>query len=96
MILSNGHRSTQRDKGGKYYDHKMPAGCHSKIRSVKIYHSDAIFGFSFFDKEGALLWKIGSTRSDLKTETVLLEENERIIGVEAKLYPGYQSAYSDW
>jgi hypothetical protein len=101
LILSNGHRSTQRDGYANYFDHYMPEGCHKMIRSVSIHHnSNLIYGFFFFDKEGALLWKIGCiTRSDLKTETVTLEENERIIGVVAKLvnYRGklYQSIYSD-
>ncbi len=93
--LSNGTRSNQRDAGWSYYDHMMPAGCHNKIRSVTIHYYDHIRGFSFFDKEGALLWKIGFT-FDCKEETVLLEENEMIIGVVAKLYQGYQSVYTDW
>ncbi len=99
FILSNGDRSNQRDV--KYYDHLMPEGSHSKIRSVSIHHNtDHICGFSFFDKEGALLWKIGNTDSYLfvellrkvglidssyKRETVLIGENEVIIGVVAKL-----------
>ncbi len=64
----------------------MPEGSHNKIRSVSIHYCGSIGGFSFFDKEGALLWEIGYIESWLKVETVLLEENERIIGVVAKLY----------
>jgi hypothetical protein len=38
----------------------IPAGALNKIRSVKIVHyNDNIWGFLFFDKDGALLWKIG-------------------------------------
>jgi hypothetical protein len=75
----------------------MPARCHNRIRSVTLYHNrHSIWGFFFFDKEGALLWKIGNTDSWFKTETVLLEENEVIVGVVAKLLPGYQSMYTDF
>ncbi len=54
------------------------------IRSVKIYYKDYIWGFSFFDKEGALLWKIGCNRFR-GVMTVKLEENEAIVGVVCKL-----------
>ncbi len=63
----------------------MPADAHNKIRSVTIHYYECISGFSFFDKDGALLWKIGYIQSWSKKETVLLEENERIVGVVAKL-----------
>ncbi len=99
LILSNGHRSNQRDEGETYYDHLMPAGSHNKIRSVSIYYySDHIDGFSFFDKERALLLKIGETDSDdgEEKETVLLEENEVIVGVVAKLYNQHHSCYTDF
>jgi hypothetical protein len=63
MILSNGDRSTKKDSSvKKFYDHMMPAGSHKKIRSVRINgYSGNIEGFMFFDKEGALLYKIGNT-----------------------------------
>jgi hypothetical protein len=74
----------------------MPARCHNRIRLVRIHYGDCIRGFSFFDKEGALLWKIGETTdSYLKVETVLIGDNEVIIGVVAKLLPSLQSIYSD-
>ncbi len=85
-ILSNGTRSTQRDEDLKYYDHMIPADALKKIRSVTIHFgTSCIWGFSFFDKDGALLWKIGDTRSNWKKEIVVLEENEVIVGVVAKL-----------
>ncbi len=61
FILSNGTRSTGRNKGITYYDHMIPKDSINKIRSVEIHHFRNIFiwGFSFFDKDGALLWKIG-------------------------------------
>ncbi len=69
----------------------------NKIRSVTIhYDNECIFGFSFFDKDGALLWKIGKTTSWLKKETVILKKNEAIVGVVAKLYPRRQIAYTDF
>ena len=52
-------------------------------------------GFSFFDKDGALLWEIGGTWSGYEKETVVLEENEVIVGVVAKLWGDYQSSYTD-
>ncbi len=64
FILSNGTRSTQKDSYNNYYDHMMPSDALHKIRSVNIYHDcDYITGFCFFDKDGALLWKIGYTLS---------------------------------
>ncbi len=75
----------------------LPADAHNKIRSITIHcYSDFIVGFSFFDKDGALLWKIGETWSYYGVETVLLEENEVIVGVVAKLYKNYQSSYTDF
>ncbi len=87
FILSNGTRSTQRDATWlTKYDHMIPKKALNKIRSVKIHYDRyCICGFSFFDKDGALLWKIGETYSWLSDETVLLKENEVIVGVAAKL-----------
>ncbi len=79
----------------------IPADALQKLRSVTIhyhYYENGMTGFSFFDKDGALLWKIGVTNYDswMKKETVVLEENEVIVGVVAKLYPRHQSAYTDF
>ncbi len=75
----------------------MPADALNKIKSVKIYHDDdSIVGFSFFDKDGALLWKIARTALRLSVEKVVLAENEVIIGVKAKLHPKSESAYTDF
>ncbi len=63
-ILSNGHRSTQRDKNLTYYDHMIPSEAIKRIRRVTFHISDCIRGFSFFDKDGGLLWKIGDTDYD--------------------------------
>ncbi len=98
FILCNGDRSHQGDEfHPTKYTLMMPEGFHNKIRSVRIYYYDRICGFSFFDKEGALLWKIGATTYALfEKKTVLIAENEVIIGVVAKLLPGHQSFYTDW
>ncbi len=67
FILSNGDRSKQRTEGYETeYTHMMPADAHNKIRSVTIDYETCIGGFSFFDKDGALLWKIGYTHSTWK------------------------------
>ncbi len=62
----------------------IPADAIKRIRSVTVDHSDWITGFSFFDKDEALLWKIGKTYSRYENETVELAENEVIVGVVAK------------
>ncbi len=61
FILSNGARSTQRDENWPTkYSFLIPKDALNKIRSVKIHDRyDCIHGFSFFDKDGALLWEIG-------------------------------------
>ncbi len=96
--MSNGQRSKQRDDDVElYYDHMFPADLNKMIRSVDIhYYSNHIYGFSFYDKEGALLWKIGSIQSWMYVGTLLIADNELIVGVAAKLYPGYQSCYTDF
>ena len=81
----------------------MPEGAYNKIRSVQIFYSSWIRGFKFFDKDGALIWKVGYCYgwplNDVKT--VMLAENEVIIGVVAKLRSGffygvYESSYTDF
>jgi hypothetical protein len=74
----------------------LPSEALKKIRSVTIHYTNCINGFSFFDKDLALLWEHGNTYARLDVETVLLEENEVIVGVVAKLYPGYQTIYTDF
>jgi hypothetical protein len=100
FILSNGDRSKQRDRQWPTkYTHMMPADARNKIRSVNIHYNHYychILGFEFFDKDGALLWEIGWTDADHDVETVEIAENERIIGVKAKLHPDWQTAYTDW
>jgi hypothetical protein len=74
----------------------IPAHALKTIRSVTIHYKKCISGFSFFDKRGARLWQIGWIDQSHRAEKVVLEENEVIVGVVAKLYQGYQSAYTDF
>jgi len=75
----------------------IPADALNKIKSVTIHHIYVhITGFSFFDKDGALLWKIGSTWPLLRVETVLIADNEVIVGVKAKLIVDFECCYSDF
>jgi hypothetical protein len=68
------------------------------IRSVKIHihNTDYILGFSFFDKDRKLIWKIGNTDLYLNVKTVMLGENEVIDRIVAKLYSGFKSAFTDF
>ncbi len=79
----------------------MPADSHKNIRSVTIHHEHCyIVGFSFLDKEGALIWKIGDIKPWINVKTVLIGENEVIVGVVAKLFKQrgvqYQTLYTDF
>ena len=75
----------------------LPKNALKSIRQVTIYYWNCIAGFSFFDKDGTLLWRYGfTTYVGLNKETVHIDENEVIIGVKAKLYEGCQSKYSDF
>ncbi len=97
FILSNGQQSTQIDEDETYYDHMIPNDAHKRIRYVEIYYLiDCITGFSFLDKEGALIWGIGMNDSLMDVETVLIAKNEVIVGVVCKLYPGLRSRYTDF
>ncbi len=75
----------------------LPSDELHKIRSVTIHHFFAyIYGFSFFDKDGAILLEIGSTESCWSDETVDIAENEVIVGVVAKLYSDRKPVFSDF
>jgi hypothetical protein len=76
----------------------MPSGTHLRIKTVQIFfNSNCIFGFKFLAKDSTLLWKIGyTTATSCGIETIELEDNEVIIGVNAKLFPNKQAAYTDF
>ncbi len=75
----------------------MPEGTSRRIRSVHIHYGYAsICGFQFYDKEGALIWKIGRIFPGYYVGKVLIEENEVIVGVVCKLASGCQCRYTDF
>jgi hypothetical protein len=69
---------------------------HLRIKKVEIYYSGFLTGFKFFAKNKELIWTIGNTDSRLFVDTVVLSDNEVIIGVAAKVQPDYQSCYTDF
>ena len=74
----------------------MAEGVPKRIKSVEIYHSGYILGFQFFDKDHTLIWKIGGTNPAHEVSTVVLAENEVLVGVAAKLFPGGNSIYTNF
>ncbi len=89
-----------------YFDHIMPEWAQKKIRTIEIFYDgfdSCICGLAFFDKHRKLIWKIGGKKARYLTserpyevETVLIEENEVVVGVVAKLRQGFQSQYTDF
>ncbi len=97
--MSNGARSVQKDYCWETnYDHFMPEVAYKRTRSIAIYHChDRIEGFIFFDNDKLSLWQIGVTDSEWGSKkTVMLDENEVIIGVVCKLFSDYQSCYTSF
>jgi hypothetical protein len=77
----------------------MPTNAHLRIKTVLIFYVNSLFvcGFQFFDNQNKIIWEIGYTNQFLDAKkTVILEDNEVIIGVVAKLVFGLQSAYTDF
>jgi len=85
--MSNGVRSTQFEKIPTKYTHMIPRDIISKIRAVILHHyHNSIYGFSFLDNEGEVMWKHGwTTWSEQKQDTVEIKEDERIVGIRATL-----------
>ncbi len=98
FILSNGERSYQRDKDLRYFTHLIPAEKEESIKSVNIYyHNGGIYGLSFFAKDKLPFSKTGRTEDAyLKVKKVVLEDDEVIIGVVAKLFGRWQSVFTDF
>ena len=78
------------------FSHLLPEGAYKKIRRVKIYYADCVVGFRFFDSNDTLLFKIGWSDSGWKFTTVIIADNEVIVGVVANLHLNYQSRYTDF
>ncbi len=67
----------------------MPA--QMRVKSVEIYYGVTIMGLQFYDRDNNFAFEIGYTTSMyFKVKTVVLENNEVIIGVVAKLYAAVQ------
>jgi len=102
FVLSNTDRSQQRDpKNPTYFSHMFPVDAVDRIRSVNILFNDAVRGLHFFDKDSKLLFKIGYNKVNLGIvdtfdQTIIIAEDERIVGIRAKLHaPAWQSIYTD-
>ncbi len=77
----------------------MPQCARTKSVDIYYWHNTYIFGFKFFDSDSRLIFKIGiTTHPKFKVETVLLGDNEVIVGVVARFWglPVYQSIYTDF
>ena len=92
FILSNGERSDHRpypeekfpNLRGEISTHLIPKDIEKRIRSVDLHcYFNFICAFCFFDKDRKLISEIGFTCSSEFVRTVLLEENEVIVGVYA-------------
>ena len=73
----------------------MPSS--KKVKTVEIFYcTDCVDGFRFFDKDHSLIFEIGWISPWFTIKTVVIGENEAIIGVVAKLYPDRQSVFTDF
>ena len=106
FVMSNGDSSSTM-KGSATTKNKImiPDVVLKTMRGVTIEYStssfyDYIIGFTFIDKDGSKIFKIGglttNTSIDRRSETVKFGEGEIIVGVKAKLYPTGQSKYTDF
>ena len=55
-----------------------------------------IEGFSFYDKDDKLLYTVGNSGRSYNRETVIIAENEIMIGVIATLHPGLETGFSNF
>jgi len=62
FVLSNGSRSNYFKNESMKFTHLIPKDLINKIRAVTLHHyHDSIYGFSFSDKDGEVIWKHGWT-----------------------------------
>ena len=97
FISTNGERSNQMDEGYlTKFPFMMPKD--AKIKTIDLFlNQKCLFGFKFYDKNKKQIFQIGYTADQkLIVETEVLADNEVIFGVVAKVYPGYQSVYTDF
>ena len=74
----------------------MPEDTHKKTRKVQIYINGNInvCGFKFFDTNSVQLFEVGAIKPEYKE--VVIEENQQIIGIVARLLNNLNSAYTDF
>jgi hypothetical protein len=102
FIMTNGVRShKQNDHRVNCSTALIPVDEIKRIKSVNIFsdrrndYGQHISGFQFFDKKNKLILKIGDTFVSSQT-TILLKENEHIIGVIAKNMVNQPTIYSNF
>jgi len=62
FVLNNGARSIAFKNESTKYSHMIPRNVIDRIRAVTIHHyHETIYGFSFLDKDGEVMWKHGWT-----------------------------------
>jgi hypothetical protein len=55
-----------------------------------------IEGFSFYDKDDKLLYTVGNSGKFYLRDTVIIAENEIIVGVVTTLRPGFNTGFSNF
>ena len=100
MILQDGTRSDNpfidwQGRVLKRYDYFLPQN--NRITAVTIYYNQIIRGFRFHLSDGSN-WDIGMIDVDRQfdTETVVIADNEVIVGFKAKSHPDCPAVYVEW
>jgi hypothetical protein len=90
-------KTNQTDPNTHYTLFNMPEDTHKKTRKVQIYTfgSHCVCGFKFFDKNSVQLFEVGLFFLN-EFKEVAIKENQQIIGIVARLSPGYNSYYTDF
>ena len=100
FILNNNERTDMIVKGGGFqfkYAQTMIKPLWAPIKRILIYFShidQSLVGFRFFDKEDAMVLKVGSSCYKFKEE--ILGDDERVIGIKARLSSPDVPYYTDF
>ncbi len=98
--MTNGVRSQHNYFRTECSTHQIPVDEIMRIKTVILYNFnivddyESIIGFQFFDKKNKLILEVG--RIEIKSQTMVLKENEHIIGVVAKLVGQKPYFYSNF
>ena len=65
-----------------------------RIKVVQVFSSSYVRGFRFLDSKFQMIFEIGSVSNTVTN--IVLEDNEQIVGISAKLYSTYQAEYTDF